>query len=90
MVRYLPGAPPPQVAFAVTRKVGSAVTRNRVRRQLRSAARQLTSEAVLPGGVLLINARPGASEQTFGSLLEDLRSAVVEAMTGDRRRHGAA
>jgi ribonuclease P protein component len=90
MVRFLPGDPPPQVAFAVTRKVGSAVARNRVRRQLRSAARQLTAERVLPGGVLLISVQPGAGEQTFGALVEDLRRALVQAVTGDRSRDASA
>lgn len=34
-----PGSAPPQVAYAIGRGVGNAVTRNRLRRQLRSIIR---------------------------------------------------
>jgi ribonuclease P protein component len=57
---------PPRVAFAIGKKVGSAVRRNRIRRQLRAIVHQ---QAVnLRRGVYLIGVSPGTSETTFAEL----------------------
>jgi ribonuclease P protein component len=71
------GLDPPRVAFAVGRKVGNAVTRNRVRRRLRELLRhQVTSDpGSLPSGRYLIGAGPAASELSFEEL-----GAVVEEL----------
>jgi ribonuclease P protein component len=55
---WLPAVPgqPPALAFAIGKRVGNAVVRNRLRRRLREAARQLVT---LPPGTYLIRARPG-------------------------------
>src|SRR5579862_1355733 len=50
------GDGPPRVAFAVGRKVGGAVVRNRVRRRLRALART----SALPAGAWLVGVGPGA------------------------------
>ena len=47
-----PGDVPPRVAYAVGRRVGPAVARNRVRRQLRAVAADLAPE-LAPGAYLL-------------------------------------
>ena len=51
---WVPGADdtPPRVAFAVGRRVGPAVARNRVRRQLRAVAVELAPE-LAPGAYLI-------------------------------------
>ncbi|MEL7209115.1 MAG: ribonuclease P protein component, partial [Actinomycetota bacterium] len=50
-----------RVAYAVGRPVGNAVTRNRVRRRLRSSLRELVDDrAVLPPGDVLVSAGPTA------------------------------
>jgi ribonuclease P protein component len=59
---------PPRVGFAIGRAVGTAVQRNRVRRRLRA----LLSERSLPGGLLLVGARPPVIELTF----DELRSTL--------------
>jgi ribonuclease P protein component len=82
---------PPQVAFAISRAVGSAVTRNRVRRRLRAAARRLAADATLDGGALLISTRPPIVELTYDDLCHHLRRAVTAARAGrsGRSRVGA-
>jgi ribonuclease P protein component len=61
----------PRVGFIVGRAVGTAVVRNRVRRQLRHLARGCLS--VLPGGSLLVlRANPGAATARQAELAAEL------------------
>jgi ribonuclease P protein component len=73
---------PPRVAYTVGRKVGSAVARNRLRRQLRAAA----GEAGLVSGAYLISASPPAATMTFGELRETVRAAATAVTAGDEHR----
>lgn len=59
-----PDLVPPQVAFAIGRAVGSAVSRNRLRRRLRA----VLASSDVPPGLYLIGARVPACEQTFAEL----------------------
>ena len=79
MVTFLPGDPPPRLAFSVTRKVGPAVVRNRVRRQLRESFRRLTVDGTVAGGSYLLAARPEVIEHSFADLHADLRRALARA-----------
>lgn len=83
-VAFLASEPPPRLAFAVTRRVGSAVTRNRVRRQLRAAFRELAGLDLLPAGNYLVAAEPSIVERTYDDMYLDLRRAIAAA-TGSRR-----
>ena len=58
---------PPQVAYAVSRAVGNAVVRNRVRRRLRAIVGE-REDALLQGFVYLVGVSPRASELTFDEL----------------------
>ncbi len=72
------GAPhePPRVAYAVSRAVGSAVTRNRVRRRLRAAVRE--SHALLQGGHgYLWRVLPGAGDETSLELTSAVRALLA-------------
>jgi ribonuclease P protein component len=62
----------PRVAFAVGRKVGPAVVRNRLRRRLRA----LWQEATPPGGDYLIVTSPGAASSTHAELRARLGAAL--------------
>ncbi len=72
-----PGASPtdpPRVAFAIGRRVGGAVVRNRLRRRLRELARA----SALPGGAWLVSAGPAAGTASFTELRSWWDAAVEE------------
>lgn len=71
--------PPPRVAYAIGRRVGSAVDRNRVRRRLRAAV-AAESAQVVPGAYL-ISASPAAATLPFPSLRTAVRDAMHAAAT---------
>jgi ribonuclease P protein component len=67
-----PSCDPPRVAFSVSRRVGGAVVRNRVRRRLRAALRELAAGSAMTSGAYLIAVQPAASERSFSQLRSDL------------------
>jgi ribonuclease P protein component len=71
-VVHRPGPQDPRVAFAVGRRVGPAVARNRLRRRLRALWRELE----VPDGDYLIMAAPPAVDLSFAELGDRLRAAV--------------
>ncbi len=75
---------PPRVGFVVSKAVGGAVVRNRVKRRLRAAlAARLTG---IPAGVdVVVRAQPAAGTAGFGELdadLERLLDRVVQRIGG--------
>jgi ribonuclease P protein component len=86
-VRYLPPtdpSTPPRAAFAVGKAAGGAVVRNRIRRRLRAALRQLQAEGTLPGGAYLLGGRAELARRPWSALVSDL-DAAVRAATGAGR-----
>jgi len=75
MVSWLPAVTPhpPVLAFAISKKVGSAVVRNRLRRRLKEAARR---DLHLPSGVYLVRAAPAAAALDFPALSQHLGQAI--------------
>jgi len=66
---------PPRVGFVVSKAVGDAVTRNRVKRRLRHLAREHVSS--LPGSaVLVVRALPAAAEASYDALGHDLANGL--------------
>lgn len=62
---------PPRVGFVVSKAVGNAVTRNRVKRRLRHLAREHVTS--LPGSaVLVVRALPAAATASSAELDADL------------------
>lgn len=64
-----------KVGFVTSKRVGNAVVRNRVRRQLRSIVRECGDE-VVPGRYVVMIARYRAAEASFEELREDWRKLV--------------
>lgn len=64
-----------QVAIAAGRKLGTAVRRNRVKRQLREAIRQYWGR-IVPGTRLLFIARPGALTVPFAVITQKVRELL--------------
>jgi len=63
------------IGITVTRKIGGAVVRNRTRRRLREALRQLLPGPAKPGHDYVVVARPAALRQPFAELAADLGGA---------------
>ena len=67
---------PPRVAFAIGRRLGGAVARNRVRRQLRAAFAEAAAEGRVPGGAYLTLVRSPAMSASFSQLRDDVDTAL--------------
>ena len=88
------------LGFTITKRVGHATERNRIRRRLRRALEEAAHEtAACPADVVVIARRP-ALDAPFTSLVEDLRKALSvvtkprkarlgEPAPGAARREGA-
>jgi ribonuclease P protein component len=70
------GDPLKRVGFTVTRKVGKAVVRNRMKRRLRALAREILPMRGHPGSDHVMIGRTGGIERDFASLRQDLTRAL--------------
>src|SRR4051794_21365162 len=67
---------PIRFGFTVSKKVGTATERNRVRRRLRELVKRLDAISMRPHPDYVIVGRRAALERGFGTLLEHLRSRL--------------
>lgn len=90
----LPGEDPaiaaPRFGFTVTKKIGGAVVRNRIRRRLKEALRQVADLPARPGHDYVIVARQAALGQSFCALQDELARALagIHAPGGSARGAG--
>lgn len=79
----------PRVGFTVTKKLGNAVKRNRIRRRLKEAARTALTRDFQPGRDYVIIGRAGTEARDFTALVSDIRNAL-DALHSQTRRSPAA
>lgn len=72
------------VAYSVGKKVGKAVTRNKVKRRLRSVFHEFANE--LPNGDYLLMVKPSIVDRRFQELRDEL--LAVLPLKGDNARVG--
>jgi ribonuclease P protein component len=70
------GDPAMRVGFTVTKKIGGAVVRNRMKRRLRALARELLPVHGVPGADHVLIGRMGGIERDFSLLRAELQKAL--------------
>ncbi len=69
----------PGIGFTVSKKVGGAVTRNRMKRRFRELARVALPLSGIAGADHVLIGRPGGNDIAFAELGEHLDSALKRA-----------
>ena len=67
-----------RIGFSVSRRVGGAVVRNRVKRRLREVMRRKLAR-IAPGYDLVITARPGAADARMETLEQEVAGLLARA-----------
>jgi ribonuclease P protein component len=80
---------PIRVGFTVTKKVGTATERNRIRRRLRELVKHPDVISMRPHHDYVLVGRRAALDRGFVVMLDDLRSALtrLERTAGQRQSH---
>jgi len=67
-----------RVGITVSKKVGNAVVRNRMKRRFRALAREVLSEAGIPGADHVLIGRNGGIERDYADLKAELAKACAK------------
>lgn len=73
------GDPAIRLGITVTKKIGGAVVRNRMKRRFRALAREILPGSGRPGVDYVLIGRAGGVERDFGLLRTELERALVKA-----------
>lgn len=65
-----------RVGFTVTKKIGNAVIRNRMKRRFRALAREILPGSGIPGADHVLIGRAGGIERDYASLAAELKRAL--------------
>lgn len=66
----------PRIGYTVTKRIGNAVVRNRIKRRFRAAAAQLCDGELRNGHDYVLIARSGALKRSFNDLTQDMRDGL--------------
>ncbi len=66
-----------RIGLTVTKKIGGAVARNRIRRRLRAASREIFPQFARPGTDYVLIARKAAYDRNYQLLLDDMKRALL-------------
>ena len=69
-----------RLGITVTKKIGNAVVRNRMKRRFRALARELFPEAGIAGADHVLIGRAGGIERDFAELRTELGKALGKVM----------
>jgi ribonuclease P protein component len=74
----------PRIGISVPRRVGKAVTRNRLRRRVREIFRRNRDLFRMGSACLVVHVRPAAAAAAFSELSEEYRRSVVRGLARGR------
>lgn len=80
---------PARCGFTVSKKVGNAVERNRVRRRLREIVRLSAGKRMRSGHDYVLVGRRAALNAPFARMIEDFDGALQRLHSGQRGRTGS-
>jgi ribonuclease P protein component len=66
----------PRIGFTVTKKIGNAVTRNRLKRRLRALAQQVLAPVAVPDTDYVLIGRSGGLDRQWLDLIADLKRGL--------------
>lgn len=78
----------PRFGFTITRKIGNAVVRNRLRRRFKEILRAVAPELAKPATDYVVVARPAVAAQTFARMKADLEAALAAIARKSTTRAG--
>jgi ribonuclease P protein component len=78
------GDPAKRLGITITKKVGNAVIRNRMRRRFRALAAEMLGELGKPGADHILIGRDGGIERDFGALRGEMARALTKLASGNR------
>lgn len=71
-----------RIGITVTKKIGGAVVRNRMKRRFRAMARAILPQAGIAGADHVLIGRAGGVERDFAALQGELTKALTKARRG--------
>ncbi|MGW7272475.1 ribonuclease P protein component [Streptomyces sp. NPDC054864] len=75
---------PTRAGFVVSKAIGGAVVRNKVKRRLRHLMRDRAAQ-LPPGSLVVVRALPGAGDAAHAQLAQDLDAALQRLLGGGAR-----
>ena len=77
--------PHPRLGITVSRKVGRAVTRFRLKRRIREIYRRWSERSRLPAYDLVVHVKPPAAQASFAQLRQELTSQLTGVLRRSSR-----